>query len=73
MESASNATCSIGNVEIALPPGVKMDVNDGVVQLHFSKFTGSITLTPKPENLKRSASEEVVEEAKRARLGTPAD
>jgi hypothetical protein len=67
------STCSIGNVEIALPPGVKMDVNDGVVQLHFSKFTGSITLTPKPENLKRSASEEVVEEAKRARLGTPAD
>ena len=73
-------TVQIGNVQIALPPGVQVDTSaDGVVSLHFSNLSGTMTLTPQPalpgEKRAPTASDSDGSQAdKRARNSeTPAD
>ena len=71
------STIRVDSVEVGVPPGVRVDVRDGLVTLHFEEYTGSVSLRPPPLG-KRSVGEEEegessVDGAKRARLETPAD
>ena len=69
---SSTRDVTVGNVEVAVPHGVRAEVRDGVVTLHCTAFTGSITLTPSEPLRKRSGDEGSEEDlAKRARVATP--
>ena len=71
------STVSINNVEVAVPPGVRVDVGaGGVVSLHFSSFSGSITLTPpapRAGEKRLLSSDESMAEKRVRNVETPAD